>query len=211
MILAIALALQAQTALPAPRFENEVARFEAADRRRMPPRDAVLFVGSSTIERWPDLKSDFPSVEVIQRGIGSTRLDDFVRFAPRIVIPYHPRLIVLYAGDNDFADGQSARNVYEDFKDFVRVVHRALPNARIVFVSVKPSPSRWHLASRMRKTNALVRGYVKRDRRLKYVDVFNAMIGPNGHPTPALFVDDSLHMTPAGYKLWTRILHPTVK
>ena len=177
----------------------------------MPPRSAVLFVGSSTIERWPDLKHDFSSAQVIQRGIGSTRLDDFVRFAPRIVIPYHPRLIVLYAGDNDLADGQSARNVYGDFKDFARIVHRALPDARIVFISVKPSPSRWHLASRMRETNALIRSYVKRDRRLEYVDVFSSMIGPNGHPRPELFVDDSLHMSPAGYKLWTRILERVVR
>src|SRR5690349_4239380 len=111
MILAIALALQAQAA-PVARFEKEVARFEASDQTSMPPRDAVVFAGSSTIERWNNLQQDFPSATVIQRGIGSTRLDDWVRFAPRIVIPYHPKQIVLYAGDNDFADGQSADNVY---------------------------------------------------------------------------------------------------
>jgi lysophospholipase L1-like esterase len=210
MILAIALALQAQTA-PAPRFETEVARFEAADRRKMPPRNAVLFVGSSTIERWKDLQNDFPSVQVIQRGIGSTRLDDFVHFATRIVIPYRPRLIVLYAGDNDFADGQSALNVYGDFKDFVRIVHRALPQAEIVFVSIKPSPSRWHLASRMREANGLIERYTKKNKRLRYVDVFHQMLGANGHPRPELFVDDSLHMSPAGYSLWTQILKPVVK
>ena len=210
MILVIALALQVQAA-PAPRFEKEVARFEAADRDSMPPRDAVLFVGSSTIERWQDLKRDFPSVPVIQRGIGSTRLDDFVRFARRIVIPYHPRLIVLYAGDNDFADGQSAKNVYADFRDFVSVVHRALPQTEIVFISIKPSPSRWHLAPRMRETNALVKSFVRRNKRLRYVDVYTPMIGANGHPRPELFVDDSLHMSPAGYALWTQILKPLVK
>jgi len=210
MILAIALALQVQ-AVQAPRFETEVARFEAADHQSMPPRNAVLFVGSSTIERWKDLKNDFPSVPVIQRGIGSTRLDDFVRFAHRIVIPYRPRQVVLYAGDNDFADGQSAMNVYGDFKDFVRIVHRALPQTEIVFVSIKPSPSRWHLASRMREANALVRRYVMKNKRLKYVDVFNPMIGANGHPRAELFVDDSLHMSPAGYALWTQILKPVVK
>ena len=153
----------------------------------------------------------FPSVPVIQRVIGRTRLDDFVRFAPRIVIPYHPHQIVLYAGDNDFADGQSSSNVYRDFKDFVNIVHRALPQTEIVFVAIKPSPSRWHLASRMRETNALVKSYVRKNRRLKYVDVYNPMIGANGHPRPELFVGDSLHMSPAGYALWTHILKPVVK
>jgi lysophospholipase L1-like esterase len=210
MILAIALALQAQAA-PVARFEKEVARFEAADRTSMPPGNGVVFAGSSTIERWHNLDQDFPAVHPIQRGIGSTRLDDWVRFAPRIVIPYHPRQIVLYAGDNDFADGQSADNVYRDFRDFVRVVRGALPDAEIVFVSVKPSPSRWKYRERMRRANTLVRAYIRQHRKMRYVDVFNPMLGANGHPTPELFVDDSLHMTPAGYALWTSILKPVVK
>jgi len=210
MILAIALALQAQAA-PAARFEKEVARFEAADHTSMPPGNGVVFAGSSTIERWNKLDQDFPAVHPIQRGIGSTRLDDWVRFAPRIVIPYHPRQIVLYAGDNDFADGQSADNVYRDYKDFARVVRGALPDAEIVFVSIKPSPSRWKYRERMRRANALVRAYIRQHRKMRYVDVFNPMLGANGHPRPELFVEDSLHMSPAGYALWTSILKPVVK
>jgi Lysophospholipase L1 and related esterases len=210
MILAIALALQAQAA-PVARFEKEVARFEASDQTSMPPRDAVVFAGSSTIERWNNLQQDFPSATVIQRGIGSTRLDDWVRFAPRIVIPYHPKQIVLYAGDNDFADGQSADNVYRDYKDFARVVRSTLPDAEIVFVSIKPSPSRWKYRERMRRANALVKAYIRHHRKMRYVDVFNPMLGANGHPRPELFVSDSLHMTPAGYALWASILKPVVK
>lgn len=210
MILAIALALQAQAA-PVARFEKEVARFEASDQTSMPPRDAVVFAGSSTIERWNNLQQDFPSATVIRRGIGSTRLDDWVRFAPRIVIPYHPKQIVLYAGDNDFADGQSADNVYRDYKDFARVVRSTLPDAEIVFVSIKPSPSRWKYRERMRRANALVKAYIRHHRKMRYVDVFNPMLGANGHPRPELFVSDSLHMTPAGYALWASILKPVVK
>jgi lysophospholipase L1-like esterase len=210
MILAIALALQAQAA-PVARFEKEVARFEAADHTSMPPRNAVVFAGSSTIERWNNLQQDFPSATVIQRGIGSTRLDDWVRFAPRIVIPYHPKQIVLYAGDNDFADGQSADNVYRDYKDFARVVRSTLSDAEIVFVSIKPSPSRWKYRERMQRANALVRAYIRQHRKMRYVDVFSPMLGANGHPRPELFVSDSLHMTPAGYALWTSILKPVVK
>ena len=210
MILAIALALQAQAA-PVARFEKEVARFEASDHTSMPPRNAVVFAGSSTIERWNNLQQDFPSATVIQRGIGSTRLDDWVRFAPRIVIRYHPKQIVLYAGDNDFADGQSADNVYRDYKDFARVVRSTLPDAEIVFVSIKPSPSRWKYRERMQRANALVRAYIRQHRKMRYVDVFSPMLGANGHPRPELFVSDSLHMTPAGYALWTSILKPVVK
>jgi lysophospholipase L1-like esterase len=210
MILAIALALQAQAA-PVARFEKEVARFEASDQTSTPPRDAVVFAGSSTIERWNNLQQDFPSATVIQRGIGSTRLDDWVRFAPRIVIPYHPKQIVLYAGDNDFADGQSADNVYRDYKDFARVVRSTLPDAEIVFVSIKPSPSRWKYRERMRRANALVKAYIRHHRKMRYIDVFNPMLGANGHPRPELFVSDSLHMTPAGYALWASILKPVVK
>lgn len=95
------------TAAAASRFSEEVQRFEAADRAAMPPIGGVLFVGSSSIRMWPHLAADFPGTGTIQRGVGGTRLDEILAFAPRIVIPYKPRLIVLYAGDNDIAEGRS--------------------------------------------------------------------------------------------------------
>jgi lysophospholipase L1-like esterase len=193
------------------RFAAEIARFDSLDRVHMPAPGGVLFVGSSTIRLWPDLKSDFPGVDVIQRGVGGSRMDEILMLTPKIVLPYKPRLIVLYAGDNDLAEGRTAAQVFEDYKSFTSLVHRSLPSTRIVFVSIKPSESRWQLVDQMRAANETVKRLTDTDRRLLYVDVFTPMLGADGRPRPELYRDDKLHMTPAGYTLWRQLLASVVE
>jgi lysophospholipase L1-like esterase len=118
---------------------------------------------------------------------------------------------VLYEGDNDIAVGRSPEQVLTDYRRFVRLVRDSLPSARIVFISIKPSPSRWTLAALQREANRLVRDIVATDTLLSYVDAFQPMLGANGRPQPALFVADSLHMTPAGYAIWRATVGPSVR
>ena len=194
---------------PAP-FADEIAAFEAADRREPPTTGGVLFVGSSSIRLWPRLGDDFPGISVLQRGFGGSQLSDVVRYAPRIVIPYRPRLIVLYAGDNDLWEGKSADSVFRDYQAFVTLVHRALPETRIAYISIKPSGSRWAVADKMRAANAMIREHAARDPRLSYVDVFTPMLDSSGNPREDLFVADRLHLNDKGYALWREILRPHV-
>ena len=191
-------------------WEGEIARFEAADRVDPPPKRAVLFVGSSSIRLWPNIQADFPNVHVIQRGFGGTDLHLVVHYAPRVVLPYCPRLIVVYAGDNDLAEGRTPQDILSDFKAFVRVVRGSMPKTKIAFISIKPSGDRIALLDKMRATNALVRQYVATDRNLAYVDVFTRMLGPDGRPREELFQSDRLHMNAQGYALWRDLLHPVV-
>ena len=200
-----------QRIVEAPRFAAEIARFDSIDHAQMPAPGGAVFVGSSTIRLWPDLKSDFPGINVIQRGFGGSRLDEVLSYVPKIVIAYKPRTIVLYAGDNDLAEGRTAEQVYRDYKSFVALVHRSLPNAKILFVSIKPSESRWNLVGDMRSANEMIRRFTATDPRLEYVDVFNPMLGPDGRPRPELFREDKLHMTGVGYALWRSILEGVVE
>ena len=201
-----------QTAAPAHptahQWESEIRAFEEADRRAPPPRGAVLFVGSSSIRLWKTLAEDFPTTKVINRGFGGSHLADAVYYADRIVIPYRPRLILLYAGSNDLAAGKSPERVFEDYREFVEKVRRQLPPTRIAYISIAPNPARWHLVSQMRAVNDLIRTYTARDRRLIYIDVFAAMLGPDGKPRPELFIEDKLHMNATGYRLWRSIIAP---
>ena len=223
LLTALALAACAQTAreLPASRsapaasrspdaWAEEIARFEAADRISPPRPGGVLFVGSSSIRLWPALEADFRGVDVVQRGFGGSELSDVVTYAGRIVLPYRPRLIVLYAGDNDLAAGKSPEAVFADYQTFVTLVQRALPGTRIAFIAIKPSPARWALVDQIRAANALVRGYAAADPRLLYVDVFSPMLGPDGMPREELFVADRLHLNARGYALWRELLLPIV-
>jgi lysophospholipase L1-like esterase len=191
-------------------FEDEIAHFEAADRLSPPPKNPVVFVGSSSIRVWPNLKGDFPGVDVLQRGFGGSTLDQVDHYASRIVLPYCPRLIVVYAGDNDLADGRTPEQVLNDFKTFVGLVRRAMPKTGIVFISIKPSTARVTLLDKMRETNALVRQYIAADPSLTYVDVFTPMLGPTGLPRGELFQSDGLHMNSQGYAIWRELLQPVV-
>ncbi|MEO8562896.1 MAG: SGNH/GDSL hydrolase family protein [bacterium] len=193
------------------RFEAEIARFEASDRAAPPAPGGIVFVGSSSIRRWETLAADFPGLPVINRGFGGSTLFEVNHYASRIVLPYRPRLIVLYAGDNEITMGRTATQVADDYRVFVRLVHAALPATRIAFVSVKPSPSRWSFQETMRETNRLVRALTVSDPRQTFVDVFNPMLDLAGRPKAELFVSDSLHMTPQGYAIWRRLLAPVVR
>jgi lysophospholipase L1-like esterase len=187
-------------------FEDEIAQFEASDKVSPPAKGGVVFVGSSSIRLWPNLKADFPGVNVVQRGFGGSELWQVVDYAPRIVLPYCPKRIVVYAGDNDLAAGRTPEQVLDDYKDFVALVRGSLPQTRIAFVAIKPSGSRWALADKMRRTNQLVRNYSSRDPKLAFIDAFTPMLGRDGAPRGDLFVADSLHMNARGYAVWRDLL-----
>jgi lysophospholipase L1-like esterase len=193
------------------RFEAEIRAFEAADRANPPPPGGIVFIGSSSFRNWTNVAADFPGVPVLNRGFGGSTLADVVYYADRILIPYRPHLVVLHAGDNDLAEGRTPGRVVADYRAFVAHLRSALPAARLVFVSIKPSPSRRAFIPRARKTNRRIQRIIARDSLQAYVDVFTPMLDAAGQPRPELFLDDSLHMTRAGYLLWRSRLTPVVR
>jgi lysophospholipase L1-like esterase len=187
-----------------------IEAFESSDRANPPPQHAVLFIGSSSIEHWKSVAADFPEVKVINRGFGGSELSDSTYFADRIIKPYHPRAIVLYAGDNDLYDGHTPQQVRDDFTAFVNKVRSFDPRVAIAFVAIKPSMARKALLPKIEQANALVRQYAATQKNVTYVDVFTPMLGTDGQPQPKWFIEDGLHMNRSGYELWIRILKPWV-
>jgi lysophospholipase L1-like esterase len=200
----------AALALDPTRFEADIRAFEAADRASPPPLGGVVFIGSSSIKNWTDVAADFPGIPVLNRGFGGSTLADIVYYEDRILLPYRPRLVVLYAGDNDLAEGRTPERLLRDYREFTARLRTALPAARLVYVSIKPSPSRRAYIDRMRETNQRIRAEIARDNLQAYVDVFTPMLDATGQPRPELFLADSLHMTRAGYVLWRALLAPVV-
>ena len=192
------------------RYESSIRRFEQEDQKQPPPLEGILFIGSSSIRGW-DLKPYFSDLPVINRGFGGSHIADSTAFAERIVLPYRPKVIVLYAGDNDVASGKSPQRVLADYKTFVAKVHKSLPKTRIVFIAIKPSIARWKLVDKMREANGMIREVTEKDDRLVYVDVDAPMIGPDGKPKKELFKSDGLHLTDTGYKLWAELVRPHLK
>jgi|ERR1043166_5856528 lysophospholipase L1-like esterase len=192
-------------------FEKEIAAFEASDRTDPPPQNAILFIGSSSIRMWKSLAADFPDRKVINRGFGGSQIIDSAHYADRIVIPYHPKLIVFYAGGNDINAGKSAEQVFDEFKIFVARVRAALPEARIDYISSAPNPRRWEQVERVKKLNGLIADYCRMHRGMVFINVFPHMLGPDGQPKPDIFLDDRLHMNAKGYAIWREIVGPYLK
>ena len=191
-------------------WEPAIKKFEEGDRLHPPEKGGVLFIGSSSIRMWESLTQDFPDVKVFNRGFGGSEIADSTYFAGRIIVPYRPRMIVLYAGDNDLANGRSPDRVSDEFKEFVGRVRKELPSVKIAFVSIKPSPARWSLVKQMQSANDKIRSYIGTQKGLVYIDVFAPMLR-DGEVRKELFGGDGLHMNQAGYKLWTSVVRPYLK
>ncbi|OZB59944.1 MAG: hypothetical protein B7X39_10375 [Lysobacterales bacterium 14-68-21] len=191
-------------------WSRDIAAFEAADQAHPTAPGAVLFIGSSSIRFWTTLASDFPEVRTINRGFGGSEINDATFFADRIVAPYKPSAIVMYAGDNDIAAGDSPAFVLEEFQHFVRKARAVDPGVPIAFIAIKPSMARKALMPQIREANEKIRDWVAKQQGVTYLDIFNPMLGQDGQPQDKWFREDGLHMNRSGYELWIGIVQPWV-
>lgn len=187
------------------RWEEEIARLVAQDAE---VQADVVFVGSSSIRMWRTLAQDFPGVRVLNRGFGGSHLEDSVFYFDRLVLPHAPRVVVLYAGENDLSAGMTPERVLADFRAFRTRLREALPATRLIYLSCKPSPSRARHLGALRKVNALLAAECAADPFATFVDIFTPMLDAAGEPRAELFLADRLHMNAAGYALWTSLLAP---
>lgn len=201
---------EAQRTAGAARFAGEIDAFVKRDAREPPASGAILFTGSSSIRTWKTLARDMEPLRIINRGFGGSHLAHVDYYADQIVMPYAPRAIVLYAGDNDLSGTapKTPKQVLADLRLFVSRVHDVYPETRIYFLSIKPSIQRWARWPSMERANALAQGFAARTPLVRYVDVATPMLGPDGRVDRRLFMKDGLHLNPRGYALWTSILKP---
>jgi lysophospholipase L1-like esterase len=196
-------------------YAPEINAFGAADRKQMPPAGAVLFIGSSSIRYWTTLAQDFPEIPVINRGFGGSLIQDSTRYANRIAIPYKPKMIILCAGTNDLAyGGKNPQQVLGEFQDFVRTVHAALPDTRIVYLAINPTVARWKQEPNNLEANCLIEKFVVETNspaeEMSFIDPHMQLLTADDQPQPRLLRSDGLHFNTAGYKVWTALIKPRV-
>jgi len=192
-------------------WNREVEAMEAADKTNPPPKNATLFIGSSTIRLWKTLAKDFPGVPVINRGFGGTEIVDATHFADRLVFPHSPKRIIIRSGGNDLNAGKSPEEVFADFKEFVATIHARLPETEVTFLSLSPSLARWPQAEREKKLNALVADFIQGKPQLKYLEAYDLPLGNDGKPRAEVFVADKLHFNAEGYKLLAERVRPLMQ
>jgi lysophospholipase L1-like esterase len=193
-------------------WEFQISAFEKQDRIHPPPMSAIVFTGSSSIFFWDTLSEDMKPLSAINRGFGGSQLFQVNNYASRIVIPYRPRAVVLYAGENDMSwpSSKSSDTVLEDLQRFVKIIHTALPDAWIYYVSMKPDPARWRNWPTLDHANRVIESYCRTQDRVTFIDVSRAMLDEHGTVRHELFRRDGLHMNAQGYALWTSIIKPVL-
>lgn len=192
------------------KWQADLDRFAASDAKDPPAKGGVLFLGSSSIRLWK-LEESFPGKDYLNRGFGGSEISDSLRLLDKLVFPYEPETIVFYAGDNDLAKGKSPERVAADFRELSERVAERLPETRILYIAVKPSLKRWSLIEQVRAANDAIAEYCAETPRRTFVDIAPAMLGEDGLPRKELFVEDGLHMTPAGYEAWTKLVAPALE
>ena len=193
------------------RFANAMANFAAMDKESPAPENAIVFVGSSSIRRWNTLTEDMAPLTVINRGFGGSNMHDALDHIEQTVLRYKPRAVVLYEGDNDLSSFKATpAMVMEAFTDFTDRLYHRLPQTRLYVLSIKPSLSRMDVWPTMQLTNQQLVKACTVMSKCEYIDVATPMFSNDGGLSKSLFVEDDLHMTPAGYKIWTDAIKPVL-
>lgn len=192
------------------RWEKEVSAIEKRQAEDPPAKGGIVFAGSSTVRLW-DLARSFPDWKATNSGFGGSEIRDVTHFADRLIFKHEPRAIVFYAGDNDVNSRRTPEQLLADFRAFVEAIRTKLPAARIYFIAIKPSPSRWKQFETQSQANKSVREYCARNDRLTYIDIVPLLLGTDGLPREELYAKDKLHLSPGGYEVLTSAVRKALK
>jgi lysophospholipase L1-like esterase len=194
-------------------FYKDIQAYKKEDSIQKPPKKAIIFTGSSSFRMWSDVQQNFPDYKIVNRAFGGSTIPDVIRYANDIIIPYKPKQVVIYCGDNDMASGDNINgdSVANRFITLFNILRKELPRTSIVFVSIKPSPSRAHLMPKIEDANRQISEFIKKKKRAAFVDVYHKMLNPDGTPVKTLFREDMLHMNAQGYAIWKDAIQPYLK
>ena len=191
-------------------YWDEIQAFKKQDSINPPPKNAIVFTGSSSFRMWNSLQNDFSGYTIINRAFGGSTLPDVIRYANDVIFKYQPKQVVIYCGDNDLAanDSVSGATVASRFQQLYKMIRKKLPDVPVVYVSIKPSPSRAQLMPKMEEANRLIKDFLAKEKNTSFVDVYHLMLEPDGSPKKELFLEDNLHMKPSGYVIWQQAIKP---
>lgn len=208
IIFAVALFISITSFAQKVPFYNDIQAFKKEDSLKTPIKNPVLFIGSSSFTKWTRLQQDFPSIPVLNRAFGGSTLLDVIRFEEEVVFKYQARKIVIYCGENDLASSETITptEVFNRFKTLYEDIRKHQPKVPIVYVSIKPSISRWKMKEKQIETNKLIEAFINKKRNIVFVNIWDKMLDENENPKKDIFISDNLHMNEKGYEIWIAAL-----
>lgn len=193
------------------RFKDEVAELTAHD-DAVDTKDLILFTGSSSVRMWKDVGERFPDHNVLNRGFGGSEMSDLVYYFNKLILPYRPKQIFIYEGDNDIAAGRSTSTIIANADKLLTLIHEKLsPTVQVVFISPKPSLARWKLKDNYEACNAALKLWAETQSNVEFIDVWTPALDERGEVFDDIFIEDGLHMNSKGYDIWTKVITPYLK
>jgi len=179
----------------------------------MPAQHSILLVGSSSFTKWTDVQDYFPGYPILNRGFGGSSLPDVIQYVDEVIFPYNPKQVIVYCGENDIAasDTITAQIVLQRFQQLFSIIRNKLPKVPVAFISIKPSPSRWKFEPVIVEANKLIKKFLRKQSKTKFVNVHAAMLNADGSVMTDIFIADNLHMNAKGYKIWQPIIKKELK
>lgn len=193
-----------------PPFWEDIQAFKKQDSLSFPAAGQILFVGSSSFAMWKNVQDDFPEYKILNRGFGGSSLTDLIYYAEDVILKYKPKQIVIYCGENDFAGNNSlyAAQVAERFEQLFNIIRSTYKKTSVAYISMKPSPSRKHLMPKFNVANMMIKEFLRKKKKAKFIDVYYPMLRSDGSPEEDIFLEDKLHMNAKGYAIWQKIIQP---
>lgn len=195
-----------------PPFYQNIQHFKELDRQKAPPPNAILFIGSSSFTKWGDVNDYFPGYTIINRGFGGSTLPDLIYYFKDLVPVYKPRQIVIYCGENDLANNATPPDtVVNRFKRLYALIRQYNRKVPVVYISIKPSPSRARFLPKFIEANRAIKTFISAQKHTRYISIYDEMLNVEGRPRPEIFERDSLHMNAKGYQAWQQVMRPYLK
>lgn len=190
-------------------YENDIRTIKQFDKMYAPPPHPILFIGSSSIRKWDDLERNFSKYVVLNRGFGGAETNDVTYYSNDIIFPYAPRQIVIYVGENDLPSANvNADTLLQRFRVLYAKIRSELPTIPLIYISIKPSPSRAAFFEKAKQSNALIKSFLAKEKNTTFIDIYSKMLDKNGLPRKELFLEDMLHMNKQGYAIWEKVVQP---
>lgn len=195
--------LQAQDPM---RLEEEVKALTSGD-KSINKKDVILFTGSSSIRGWKDMQSAFPGYNIVNRGFGGSETSDLLYYFDKLILPYKPKQIFIYEGDNDLNSGKSVEQILTTSDSLLGMIRKNVSEkVPVFFISPKPSIARWHLKEKYEHYNQQLKAWTANRKYVTYVDVWTPSLGPDGIVLKDIFLEDGLHLNSKGYAIWANAI-----
>ncbi len=171
---------------------------------------ALVFLGDSITQGWPDLQKYYPGVKIANRGIsGDTTRGMLIRLKED-VLALKPSGVVMLMGTNDLEELAEPETIAANVTSIIRALKSHNSKMPIILCQIFPSSeSKKRPTAKIQATNKLLLESVKGDSQITVLDTFKLYANETGDAKPEEF-PDLLHLNQIGYDKWAASLRPVL-